>query len=148
VASIRRARPEDLGEIVGMRIEFERITRDSDAMDEAARRAELAGLLGPDLASGALIAWIAEAEGRAAGQAALRLARGTGELMNVYVRPGFRRRGVGAALVRAALDEARALGLGRITLQPTEDSRRIYEREGFAAEGRRMVLLLPSAAGR
>lgn len=150
-----------------MRIEFERITRDSGSADEVARRSELAALLGPDLASGALIAWIAEAEGLAAGQSALRLTRyraenGSrefafgeqrlapgpagraaaleGELMNVYVRPEFRRRGVGAALVAAAIDEARALGLRRITLQGTEDSRRIYERAGFEGRGGRMVL--------
>jgi GNAT superfamily N-acetyltransferase len=142
-----------------MRIEFERITRDSGSADEAARRSELAALLGPDLASGALIAWIAEAEGRAAGQSALRLAQrrargeaGPGaaaleaELMNVFVRPEFRRRGLGEALVAAALEEARAMGVGRITLQGTEDSRRIYERAGFRGRGGRMILDLRDRA--
>jgi GNAT superfamily N-acetyltransferase len=129
-----------------MRIEFERITLDSGSADEAARRSELAALLGPDLAAGALIAWIAEEEGRAAGQSALRLTPGEGELMNVYVRPGFRRRGLGAALVAAALDEARALGLKRICLQGTEDSRRIYERAGFESRGGRMILDLRDRA--
>jgi len=131
-----------------MRIEFERITRDSGSADEAARRAELSVLLGPDLESGALLAWIAWEEGGAAGQAALRRAPAReGELMNVYVRPSFRRRGLGAALVRAALDEARALGLERVTLQPTDDSRRIYERAGFRPEGGRMLLDLRGGEG-
>ncbi len=158
MGAIRRAGPGDLGAIVEMRIEFERITRDSGSADEAERAAELAELLGPDLESGALVAWIAEEEGRAVGQAALRLAAaGAGgpsragvpeggeaareaELMNVYVRPAFRRRGLGASLVAAALAEARELGLCRITLQPTEDSRRIYERSGFRPERGRMAL--------
>jgi len=131
--------------MVELRVEFERITRDSGSADEAARGEELRSLLGPDLASGALMAWIAEEGGRAVGQSALRLARGlpaspSGELLNVYVRTAFRGRGVGSALVRAALEEARALGIKRITLQPTEDSRRIYERAGFKAEGRQMIL--------
>jgi GNAT superfamily N-acetyltransferase len=155
-ASIRAAGPGDLEAIVAMRIEFERITRDSGSMDELSRRAELRGLLGPDLASGRLAAWIAEEGGRAVGQAGLRLGRrdsapapggpaalrGAAELLNVYVEPGFRGRGIGTALVRAAIAEARARGAREVGLQPTEDSRRIYERSGFEAEGDRMVLRL------
>jgi GNAT superfamily N-acetyltransferase len=151
-ASIRAAGPDDLEAVAAMRIKFERITRDSGSMDEAARREELRGLLGPELASGRLAAWIAEEGGRAVGQAGLRLGaarrgpaqfRGAAELLNVYVEPGFRGRGIGTALVGAAIAEARARGIERISLQPTEDSRRIYERAGFAAEGGRMVLRLP-----
>lgn len=148
--TVRRAGPSDLGAIVRMRIEFERITRDFLAMDEGARRDELKALLGPDLESGALVAWIAEAEDRAIGQAALRAARPRGphrlgqereaELFNVYVEPAFRRRGIGSALVAEALAEVRARGIGRVTLQPTEDSRRIYERAGFRGQGGRMIL--------
>jgi GNAT superfamily N-acetyltransferase len=142
-ASIRAAGPGDLEAIVAMRIEFERITRDSGSMDEGVRRAELRGLLGPDLASGRLAAWIAEEGGRAVGQAGLRLGSGgSAELLNVYVEPGFRGRGIGTALVRAAIAEALELGAREIWLQPTEDSRRIYERSGFEAEGDRMVLRL------
>jgi len=158
-AAIRRAGSGDLDAIVEMRIEFERITRDSGTMDEAARRAELSALLGPDLESGAFLAWIVEVEGRAVGQAALRLLSGAptpagggrsradgreAELMNVYVRPTYRRLGLGTALVAAALGEARARLLDRITLQPTDDSRRIYERAGFRPEGGRMILDLRS----
>jgi GNAT superfamily N-acetyltransferase len=142
-ASIRAAGPGDLEAIVAMRIEFERITRDSGSMDEGARRAELRGLLGPDLASGRLAAWIAEEGGRAVGQAGLRLVvGGEAELLNVYVEPGFRGRGIGTALVSAAIAEARARGAREVGLQPTEDSRRIYERSGFEAEGDSMVLRL------
>jgi ribosomal protein S18 acetylase RimI-like enzyme len=58
---------------------------------------------------------------------------GEGELLNVYTIPAYRRRGLGSALVDLAIAEARALGLRRIRLQCTEDSRRIYESRGFRA---------------
>jgi GNAT superfamily N-acetyltransferase len=142
--SLRRASAADLASVVGLRIDFERITRDSGSLDEGARRSELESLLGPDIASGRLLAWLAEEGGRAVGQAALRLRPGAGapegELLNVYTVPGRRGRGIGGALVALAVAEARRLGLSRLRLRPTEDSRRIYEREGFRAEGRDMVL--------
>jgi ribosomal protein S18 acetylase RimI-like enzyme len=144
---VRRAGAADIDAIVALRIDFERITRDSGSMDEGARRAELAGLLGPDLASGRLLCWLAADGDRPVAQAALRLLPGgTGELMNVYVAPAFRRRGLGAALVASAIAEAAERGLARVTLEPTEDSRALYERAGFVAAGRRMTLDLTAGA--
>jgi GNAT superfamily N-acetyltransferase len=140
--ALRRAGLRDLGAIVELRIEFERVTRDSGSMDEADRRSELRSLLGPDLASGLLAAWIAEEGGRAVGQAGL-LSRGrVAELLNVYVEPAFRGRGLGTALVEAAIAEARSRGLKKIRLQPTDDGRPIYERSGFVDSGRDMILAL------
>jgi ribosomal protein S18 acetylase RimI-like enzyme len=139
--SFRRADASDLSAIIELRIEFERITRDSGSLDEDSRRAELATLFGADLTEGRLLCWLAEDGNRAIAQAALRVRPGgTGELLNVYTDPAFRGRGIGSALVGLAIKEARALKLSRITLQPTEDSRRIYVRSGFRIEGRRMIL--------
>jgi GNAT superfamily N-acetyltransferase len=141
--SIRRAGRPDLGAVIGLRIEFERITRDSGSLDEGARIAQLSALLGPDLGAGSLRCWIAESGGRAVAQAALRL-RGSavGEILNVYTVPDFRGRGIGSALVATAIAEARELGLRRLYLQPTEDSRGLYERAGFSLAGSCMELFL------
>ena len=144
---VRRARGPDIGSIVDLRIAFERVTRDSGSFDEALRRAEIAALLGPDLAAGRLLCWLAETGGRAVAQAALRLpgrscAGGEGEILNVYTEPAFRRQGIGAALAAMAFAEARSLGLASLRLQPTEDSRRIYERAGFRWAKGRMFLAL------
>jgi GNAT superfamily N-acetyltransferase len=139
----RRAGEGDLEAIVAMRIEFERASRDSGSLDEQARRSELLSLFGRDLSSGTLLAWLAEEGGRPVAQAALRLRGDSGELLNVYTAPDFRRRGLGSALVDMALAEADKLGLRRVTLQPTEDSRRIYERRGFRGGSRSMSLVLP-----
>jgi ribosomal protein S18 acetylase RimI-like enzyme len=141
---VRRAGPADLDAIIGLRIDFERITRDSGSFDEVLRRAEIASLLGPDLAEGALVCWLAESGRRAVAQAALRrcgraFACGEGEILNVYTVPAYRGRGTGTALANAAIAEARCLGMSRLRLQPTEDSRRIYERAGFRQRGGCMI---------
>ena len=145
--AIRRAAAADLDAVVRLRLAFERITRDSGSLGdgtpgESARRAELSALFCRDMERGRLLCWLAESGGRAIAQAALRL-RGRSaeaEILNVYTEPAYRGRGIGAALVEAAIAEARALGLSRITLQPTEHSRRIYELAGFREEGRGMTL--------
>src|SRR5262249_24819182 len=54
-----------------------------------------------------------------------------GYVMNVYVEPAWRRRGIASALMGAALDHARALGLGRVRLHATDDGRQTYARAGF-----------------
>ena len=54
-----------------------------------------------------------------------------GYLTHLYVVPAWRRAGVGAELVRAALDAARARDLGRVRLHATEPGRALYERLGF-----------------
>ena len=52
-------------------------------------------------------------------------------LMNIYVRPEFRERGLGHAIVRQLLTEAQNLNCGKIYLETTEDGRRVYESLGF-----------------
>ncbi|MFJ6672697.1 GNAT family N-acetyltransferase [Actinosynnema sp. NPDC091369] len=59
-------------------------------------------------------------------------------LYSMWVKPGFRRRGVGEALVRDVLDWARENGWARVQLRVFEGNvtaRRLYERLGFAGEG-------------
>jgi len=146
-AEFRRAGPRDVDALVDLRIDFMRIVKDGGLPDEEAWRAELAGLFARDLASGALLAWVAEEEGRVVASCGLALGRpdaaeGEGEILSVYTAGAYRRRGIGAALLRLALGEARARGLRRLRLQPTDDGRPLYERAGFRDEGRDMVLVL------
>ena len=54
-----------------------------------------------------------------------------GYLANAFVLAGYRDRGVGRLLVDALLDHARATGLVRVVLSPTERSVPFYERAGF-----------------
>ena len=54
------------------------------------------------------------------------------EIAGVYVAPHLRRRGYATELVREALASARAQGVRKVTLSPTEVGRSIYERLGFS----------------
>jgi GNAT superfamily N-acetyltransferase len=90
---------------------------------------------------GTCVAWLAVGGGEAIGSTALFLVERLpsppnprsveGYLAHLYVAPAWRRAGVGSALVRAALDEARARSLGRVRLHATEPGRPLYERAGF-----------------
>ncbi|MET9775999.1 GNAT family N-acetyltransferase [Streptomyces sp. NPDC006367] len=60
------------------------------------------------------------------------------QIRGLAVADAARGRGVGRALVRAAVEEARRLGARRITLRVlghNTPARRLYESEGFVVEG-------------
>jgi GNAT superfamily N-acetyltransferase len=58
--------------------------------------------------------------------------RRAGMIQSVYVTPEARGQGVGAALVDAAIADARDLGLDYMGVHPSERSYSLYERAGFA----------------
>lgn len=102
---------------------------------------------------GSMLFWVYEYDNRIVGSAGL-LLRGTSgsapdrahgrarhaELFAVYTDSSFRRHGVGTALVKAALLEARIRGLDKVTLQPTDDSIDLYRRLGFCGDSSHMSL--------
>ncbi len=108
-----------------------------------------ASYLSHAMPGGEYLAWIAEDNGTspaAIGGAGVQLRTilprpriGTEELelgpeaivLNVYVEPEWRRRGVGEALMRAILADLAARGIRRIVLHASADGRRLYERFGF-----------------
>ena len=96
---------------------------------------ELAGLPG-DYAppSGRLL--LAEWEGQVAGCVALRkLEDGICEMKRLYLRPGFRGKGLGRAVAEHLVAEARAIGYGRMRLDTVEpvmkEAVAMYRRLGF-----------------
>ena len=52
-------------------------------------------------------------------------------VLNVYVEPSWRRRGVAEALMRALLSALAERGIRRVVLHAAADGRRLYERLGF-----------------
>ena len=82
---------------------------------------------------------IASLGGRDSGFALARLVADEAELLLLATRPGARRRGVGGALLRAVIAEARARGAVRMHLEVRSgnDAVELYRREGFAKVGER-----------
>lgn len=54
-----------------------------------------------------------------------------GYLMNIYVKPPFRRRGIAHAIVRDLVGRARRQGCGKIYLESTPAARSLYLSSGF-----------------
>jgi len=106
--------------------------------------AEFTGAFGEWLAEhgGGHLAWLAEVDGEAVGMAWLAVihrvpgpqvwVRLAGNLQSVYVTPAQRGNGIGAALVRAVIEDGRRIGLDYISVHPSERSFSLYCRAGFA----------------
>ena len=96
---------------------------------------------------GEYLAWLAETDGAPIGGAGVQLRpilpRPLLEkdeiefgpeaiVLNVYVEPAFRRRGVADALMRTLLDALAARNIRRIVLHASKEGRRLYEQLGFS----------------
>lgn len=55
-----------------------------------------------------------------------------GLIVNVFVEPEWRRRGIAEALMRAVIADARENGLANLVLHASDAGRPLYERLGFA----------------
>ena len=91
---------------------------------------------------GSARSWVVEEEGEVVACATLalfvrppypgNLAGREGDLLNIYTRPAWRRRGMANALLVAMVAYAREQQLGKLWLHASSDGRAIYERFGFA----------------
>lgn len=147
----QRAGPAELEEFVGQRLAlFGEASRSElpTGLAEATRRACLRGF-----EAGSLLVWLARAErGEVVGSLAMHLfprlpspASPTGQegyVVHAYTLPAWRRRGVGALLMRELIAEARRLALGRLRLHATADGRALYSRFGFVEHADNMQLVL------
>jgi GNAT superfamily N-acetyltransferase len=108
--------------------------------------------LEPRLASGDYFGWIGEADGSPVaglGMQVIDWAPGPnhptqdrrGYILNVFVEPDHRGRGLAGRLMQMAEDEGRRRGLDFLTLNATARGRPLYEKRGWA-EGNEMRLSL------
>jgi len=65
-----------------------------------------------------------------------------GYLSNLFVAPERRGQGLGSAMVAALISEARAAGLARVVLSPSELSIPLYARHGFRPADDLLILPL------
>ena len=61
-------------------------------------------------------------------------------IMNMYVRPAYRRRGIATRLLELLVDDAHARGISCITLEATDAGRPLYAKFGFVPMAHEMEL--------
>jgi GNAT superfamily N-acetyltransferase len=140
--TIRLARRDDIEQLVEMRQDF--TFEDFDPSAAAIRpryEADCRAFLSDAITSGKWHIWIAEVGERIASHAFVALidkvprpirenAR-IAYLTNVYTRPDFRGRGIGAQIIRRAQAAAREADVELIIVWPSDESVDFYKREGF-----------------
>ncbi|HWE85635.1 MAG TPA: GNAT family N-acetyltransferase [Terracidiphilus sp.] len=121
-----------------------------DVLDEMTRNFH--PWLLPRLVDGRYMGWITEDGGHAIASAGLLLLdwpphplhpAGSlrGYILNVFVDPGYRRRGLARALVECCLAEARDRNLQVVTLHASDEGRPLYEGMGFRSSGEMQLVL-------
>ena len=89
---------------------------------------------------GEMAGWVAEDERGIEGFSVARPLVQETEILNFAVRDDARRRGIGTALLKEALEWSRSLGAEKVILEvraSNEGALKFYERHGFVAIGRR-----------
>lgn len=63
-------------------------------------------------------------------------------VMNVYVREGYRNRGIARQMMNEIVNDATEKGITHISLDATEQGRPLYEKIGFKSTGEGMEMIL------
>jgi GNAT superfamily N-acetyltransferase len=156
---LRPVTPDDLDLVCRHRREMFRASGRSDEV-VAAMDAPFRAWLQPRLAAGDYFGWIVEAGGAPVAGLGMMVidwpphpshpTQGRrGYILNVYVEPQHRGRGLAKMLMARATDEGRRRGLAFMVLHATAMGRPLYERLGWAATSEMSIRLdegpLPAA---
>lgn len=144
---IRPAAAGDAAALAALRWEF-RAGKTPATEDRAAFVVRCAEWIRTELIAGRWFAWVAEQDGRIVGHVWLqpiqKIPNPNGErerhgyLSNLYVTPSARG-GIGTRLLQTAIGWAAANGIDTVVLWPTERSRPLYGRNGFAVTDRALA---------
>jgi GNAT superfamily N-acetyltransferase len=142
---VRKASPADLETLVAMMTEF---YAEADYPLNPARAREAFQVLLDDPGLGEV--WLAQVEGREAGYMVLTFGYSMeyggrdAFIDDLFVRPTYRRAGLGSALVGHAREVCAARGVRALHLEVGRDNsgaRRVYQRAGFAGHDRQLLTL-------
>ena len=137
MVGVRRARPEDIDAVVDMFVAVVEEGRWLGTQAPVDRDTQYERFL-HDATSDDAVSLVAVVDSEIVGHARIDLAPYKVAGLGMMVDARWRGRGVGGALVRAALDAARDLGAHKVALQVwphNEAARRLYLRHGFVEEG-------------
>lgn len=142
--AVRRASVDDAAALVGLRMAALAEDGSGAAPDGAGFMELFSAWISDHLSSH--LGFVADVGGDVVGMTWLMVAervpsperqyRRSGDVQSVYVMPGLRDRGIGAALLEAALDEAGRLELEHVTVHSSDRAVRLYQRMGFQHDQR------------
>jgi ribosomal protein S18 acetylase RimI-like enzyme len=141
MAETRRATSADAESIAQQRL---RMFADAGVADEASMgpmTANFVDWVRPRLADGTYVGWLVEESGQVVAGAGLWVIDWPPHfmdaepqrayLLNFYVAPEMRRRGLARELLTLAVAEAKARGINVVTLHASKFGKPVYERAGF-----------------
>ena len=139
---IRLATLEDVGVLVRLRLDFlEEVGSLKGGVDAGELGAAMRDYFVRKMPSGEFLAWVAESEGKMVATSGVtiferppnggNLAGLEAYLSNMYTLPAWRGKGIGTALVAAAVAHLKATRVRRIWLHATEQGRPVYAKAGF-----------------
>lgn len=149
--AIRQATPADIPEVLRQRRAMYEAMGYADAFALEAMSARSTEYLAKAMADGSFRAWLACVARRAVGGGAVLISpwlahpddlecrRAT--ILNVYVDPEFRRRGIARSLMQTILTWCKGEGLARVTLHASDAGRPLYESLGFEASNEMRLTL-------
>lgn len=138
--SIRRTTSDDVALVLEQRLAFLRAVRGDDSVGDSSFVEATRSFIDEETGSGRMHTWVAETT-RCVGIISLLLwARvprpfddesRDGYIINMYVEPGQRGRGLGRRLLDECLASRTEFGVGRFFLHATDEGRPLYESSGF-----------------
>ena len=137
MVGVRRAAPEDIDAVVDMYIAVVEEGRWLGSQAPVDRDAQYERFM-HEATSDDAVSLVAVVDDEIVGHARIDMAPYGVAGLGMMVDARWRGRGVGGALVRAAIDAARGLGAHKVALQVwphNEPARRLYLRHGFVEEG-------------
>lgn len=142
---------EDCEQFVELRREFLQLEIAKDNRDLTDFLEQTAGYYKESLERGEQDSCFAYVDGELAGCATIcylnvlptldHLSGKRAHLMNVYVRRAFRRCGVGTKMMEELFSRAKMRGVTEVSLDATEDGRKLYDSYGFKDNDEGMVLV-------
>lgn len=147
----RRATKADVEAFVDVRIEF--VTQIRTIADVDDFRARTLEYMTDHIETDDLLVYLAVEDGEIVSSCMASLYRTppvpscrtgrTAELLNVYTKQEFRRRGIAEQLIRMLFTQLQACGVEKVLLDYTEDGLPLYQKLGFSLLPHQMELKLP-----
>jgi len=140
--SLRKANLNDIDKLTDFRVEFLKEIQDLPPnMEIEIFRKSLKDFFLDKMKSNEFIAWLAEYNKEIIATSGLSFLQKpphfinmTGKfayIMNMYIKPKWRRKGIGSALLEKLIEEIKKIGIQSVVLHTTSFGKLLYEKYGF-----------------